>query len=312
MFLLPFQVEFRLLRVPIVTLLVALLCAAVFVAQRKSERRWQEAVQFSCRHADESLNWLLAQRAGLSVNAQCQALGTVLVAAGNADAQLDELAARYAQEPYASRLGGAAGIREVLAGYWSTLSALGGAPPLTARLAYPPRSFNPLRMLSAAVAHASWPHLLGNLFFFYLFGATLEAALGVRRYLALLLVLAIGTHLVYSLASFSGPPRPTLGLSGVVYGVLALFAYCLPDARIRSVWIVLLRVSITSVSAWFVALWYVGGDALALLLGGAGGPVNLVAHVSGAAIAWLLGRTWLREQRDWLRLEAAPYLRSDH
>src|SRR6185295_3821689 len=85
---------------------------------------------------------------------------------------------------------------------------------LTARLAYPPDSWNPLRMLSASVAHASWSHVIGNLLFFFAFAATIEILLGPLLYLAVLAVLALGTHTVYSVALLhSAEALPTVGLS---------------------------------------------------------------------------------------------------
>jgi membrane associated rhomboid family serine protease len=49
-------------------------------------------------------------------------------------------------------------------------------------------------MLSAAVAHASWSHLIGNLIFFFAFAATIEILLGPLLYIGVLVILALGTH----------------------------------------------------------------------------------------------------------------------
>lgn len=311
MFVFPFQVEFRLVRLPVVTLLVCLLCLGVFVAQRSSEARWRDAVTFSCDHADEALLWLLSKRSSVATGVQCRQIAAELLASSDPAAQIAATATDWSDRPYAASLGGRDGIARTLSAYAEALFQLGGPLPLTARLVYPPRSWNPWRMVTATLAHASWGHLLGNLFFFYLFGGTVEAVLGMRRYLGFLLGLAIGTHLSYSLATLGTAAPPSLGLSGLVYGVLALFAYCLPDARIRSVYVLFTRVGLTSLSAWFVALWYVGGDVLLMLVRGNHGGVNLVAHVSGAVIAILLGMTLFKAERDHVREEAKPYLRPD-
>jgi membrane associated rhomboid family serine protease len=306
MFILPFQVEFRLARLPIATVMVCVLCLGVFLEQRASATRWHDAIERSCDHADETLLWLLAQHSPAPVGSQCRQLAAELLRAGDARAQIAATAEDWAVLPFSRRAGGRDGVAATLSTYWEALARLGGSPPLTPRLIYPPRSWNPWRMVTAALAHAGWGHLLGNLFFFYLFGATVEAVLGSARYLGFLFGLAIGTHLVYSLASLGSAAPPTLGLSGVVYGVLALFAYFLPDARIRCVYGWLLRIGFTSLSAWFVALWYVGGDALSLLLDGNDGGVNFLAHVSGAVIAIAIGMSLFRHERDLVREEAKP------
>lgn len=308
MFLLPFQVDFKTHRFPLITIALIVLCSGVFWLQRASDTRWQNTADFACSHADESLRALLSRHAASPVAVQCRNLVELLAFSGDPERQLPQLADYFADTPYAEEIGGRDGVMQLIGQFWADTQRLGGALPLTSELVYRPRSFNPWRMLTATVAHASWGHLLGNLFFFYLFGATLEAILGHVRYSAFLLALALGTHSVYSFASLGHNAPPTLGLSGVVYGVMGLFAYFLPDAKIRSfVWL-LVRFWITPLSAWFIALWYVGGDALSLLLNGNGGGVNLVAHVSGAAIALLLGMTIFHKTRDWIREEAKPYL----
>jgi membrane associated rhomboid family serine protease len=139
-----------------------------------------------------------------------------------------------------------------------------GAPSnLTTRLAYAPDSWNPLRMLSAAVAHASWSHVIGNLIFFYAFAATIEILLGPALYLAVLLVLALGTHTVYSLAMMNNPAAlPTVGLSGVVMGMIALFVYFIPHARISCfLWLIFFYRRF-ALPAWLLASWYIGWGSL--------------------------------------------------
>ena len=51
-------------------------------------------------------------------------------------------------------------------------------PSLTERLAYDPASYNVWHMVTAAFAHASWIHIIGNLMFFFAFGVTVEIVIG--------------------------------------------------------------------------------------------------------------------------------------
>ena len=308
MFLFPFQVEFRIVRIPLVTMLVMLLCLGIYWAQSRSEARWRDARSFACDHADETLRSVWSRAGSAPVGTQCERMLREVARAQDPQAQLARIADDLATSPDAARFGGRAVIAKSLADFWRGAQQLGGRPPLTPSLVYVPQSWNPWHMITAALAHASWGHLLGNLFFFYLFATTIEGILGGWRFTALLLGLAIGTGTVYSLASLGVAAPPTLGLSGVVYGVMGLFAYFLPDARIRTFAWLLVRFWITSLSAWFIAVWYIGGDALSLLFSGNHGGVNLVAHVAGAIIGIVVGMTVFREDRDLVRAEARPHL----
>ncbi len=165
---------------------------------------------------------------------------------------------------------------------------------LTDRLVYRPTSWNPLQMMTASLAHADWLHLLGNLVFFWAFAVTAEAILGWWRFALFCIAMALGTHIVYSAATLSTPALPTLGLSGVVFAVMALTAFFLPGAPIRTVLWVIVRFFTIRVPAWFLALWYSGFDAHQLLSGAQSGGVNLVAHVSGAVLALVFGLLFYR------------------
>ena len=74
--------------------------------------------------------------------------------------------------------------------------------PASQSLMYYPDSWNPLTMVSSSLAHADWPHLIGNLLFFYAFSPMLEEAVANRiRYLLILLMMAIVTGISYSVFS---------------------------------------------------------------------------------------------------------------
>jgi membrane associated rhomboid family serine protease len=170
---------------------------------------------------------------------------------------------------------------------------------LTARLWYTPGSGSPVRMVTAALAHGSWSHLIGNLLFFFAFAATIEILLGPILFLAVFVALAFGTHSVYSLAMIGkAQTLPTVGLSGVVSGMIALFVYFIPQARISCLlWLVVFYRRF-AIPAWLLAAWFIGWDIYYQVSGGMPG-VNLIAHLAGAALGFLLGFTLFRKKRHW-------------
>jgi len=172
---------------------------------------------------------------------------------------------------------------------------------LMEKLWYRPASYDVLRMVSAAFSHGSWTHLIGNLFFFFAFAAAVEIILGWWKYLLLILGLAIGTHLAYSLTSLGvAAPAPTVGLSGVVMGMMGMFAWFLPKHGIRCFFWFLVFFKRFAIPAWVLFAWYLGLDIYALTRADNSG-VNLVAHVSGALIGYLSGALFLRSRKREIR-----------
>jgi membrane associated rhomboid family serine protease len=169
----------------------------------------------------------------------------------------------------------------------------------TQQLWYQPRSWSVWHMITAAFAHASWSHIVGNLFFFIAFAVTVEVIIGPLLFAAVILSLAIGTHTFYSLAMLgTAQPLPTVGLSGVVMGVMALFAFFLPHGRIKCFFWFLVYFRVFAVPAWLLFAWYAGWDTYELLVTpDQRSGVNLVAHVSGAAIGYLVGVAFFRSHR---------------
>ncbi|MDH3468793.1 MAG: rhomboid family intramembrane serine protease, partial [Gammaproteobacteria bacterium] len=172
-------------------------------------------------------------------------------------------------------------------------------PPLkTKQLWYHPGSWDPVTMLTANFAHGGWDHVIGNLVFFFAFATAVELIVGSLSFAIVVLLMSFGTSISYSLAMASASdPLPTVGLSGVVMGMMALLTYLWPTGKIRCFWWFLIRFGTVAVPAWLLALWYIGFDVYHLLSEEEMGAVNLVAHVSGALIGLLLGMTWFRRRK---------------
>ncbi len=99
-------------------------------------------------------------------------------------------------------------------------------------LALPP--FQLWQLLSYGFLHGSPMHLALNLFGLWMFGRPVEAVLGPRRYLSYWLLCLLGAAAAQLLvAAMGADPRPTIGASGGVFGLLPAFALFFPQARIQ-------------------------------------------------------------------------------
>jgi len=75
------------------------------------------------------------------------------------------------------------------------------------------------RFITANLLHADWHHLLNNCFGILIFGQILEPLLGTRWMAWLFLLTGIGAMAM----SFAFLPAPTLGASGIDYGLIGCY-----------------------------------------------------------------------------------------
>ena len=138
-------------------------------------------------------------------------------------------------------------------------------------------------MFSSLFLHGGWVHLLGNMWFLWLFGEALEADLGHLRFLGFYLFSGFFACLFHVLAA-STLDAPLIGASGAIAGVLGGSLVRLPQSPIRTVVFWRLKVEVVNIPAFFwLGLW------LALQFYGLrqGGTVAWVAHLGGFGIGAL-------------------------
>lgn len=155
-------------------------------------------------------------------------------------------------------------------------------------------------VITSSLAHADIYHILFNLIFFFAFTPALEVLIGNSLHFLLTLFLtalaACWSYTIYvELGSF--PPIPSLGLSGVVTGMMGLSAYLMPKARIRTLLFWGFPPITLYIPAMGLALFYIGRDALDLLTEGMG-QVNIVAHVFGGVAGYFIGLIAFRTRRQ--------------
>ena len=178
--------------------------------------------------------------------------------------------------------------------------------PVTDSLMYYPLSWNPVTMLTSSLAHGGWWHLFGNLAFFMAFAPALEVLIGSRlRFLGIMLFISFVVGICYSVSILMGSsePLPTLGLSGVVMGMIGLSAYLMPQARIRVFFWFIVFWKIFFVPAWILATVYIGLDIWEMFTATNYHGINVVAHVAGGIAGYGYGLFWLKDRREETRDE---------
>jgi membrane associated rhomboid family serine protease len=146
----------------------------------------------------------------------------------------------------------------------------------------------PLTVLSAMFVHASWMHLIGNMWFLWIFGDNVEDFLGRRAYLVFYLACGVAAAAAQILSG-PGSNVPVVGASGAIAGVLGGYALLYPRARVRCLLWVIIFVTFVRIPAWVL----LGGWFILQFFTPGGSGVAWVAHVggflAGLALVWAFG-----------------------
>ena len=160
-----------------------------------------------------------------------------------------------------------------------------------------------LTVLSHMFLHGGVLHLLGNMWFLWIFGGNVEYRLGSFRYLLFYVVVGMAAATA-QVAVGPMSALPMVGASGAISGVLGAYLVLFPTAFVWSLvpWVV----PVLPVPAVvFLVLWFClqAFNGVGTLLNGtaADGGVAWWAHAGGfvagvAMILWAKGAGWVRRK----------------
>ncbi len=146
-----------------------------------------------------------------------------------------------------------------------------------------------LPFFTSMFLHGSWMHVIGNMWFLFIFGDNVEDYLGHFKYLVFYFLtglIAMATQVLINLHSSA----PTVGASGAIAGVLGAYFVLYPRARVLTWFFVfVLWVPAWIILGYWFALQFLSGTATALAVQGQDvGGVAFWAHVGGFVAGALL------------------------
>jgi membrane associated rhomboid family serine protease len=156
-----------------------------------------------------------------------------------------------------------------------------------------------LPFFTSMFLHGSWMHVIGNVWFLYIFGDNVEDYLGHFKYLVFYILtglIAMCTQVAINLHSTA----PTLGASGAIAGILGAYFVLYPRARVLTWFFVF----VIWVPAWIIlGYWFVlnflSGTATALEvqrqnMGGVAFWAHVGGFISGALLVKVFGERRMR------------------
>lgn len=170
-----------------------------------------------------------------------------------------------------------------------------------------PEQLNVATLFTSMFLHGGWLHLIGNMWFLWIYGDNVEDILGPVKYLLFYLlcgVLAALLHVALNMDS----RIPTVGASGAIAGVMGAYLAKFPRARIVTLIFVFVFVTTIEVPAflilvyWFAIQLFSGVGSIGYSTAAAGGTAwfaHIGGFVAGLGLIYILGtRPRYRRHRE--------------
>ena len=111
-------------------------------------------------------------------------------------------------------------------------------------------------LVTSMFLHGGWSHIIGNMFFLWAFGRSLEDAMGHSKFLAFYLIGGVIAGMVnvwFNLYS----PIPAVGASGAIACVMGAYLVKFPRARIEMlIWVVFFVTTVEVPAALLLVYWF--------------------------------------------------------
>ncbi|MDR3589945.1 MAG: rhomboid family intramembrane serine protease [Negativicutes bacterium] len=137
-------------------------------------------------------------------------------------------------------------------------------------------------LFSDLFLHGGWMHIIGNMWYLWLFGHSVEDCLGRLNFTWFYLLCGIAANLSQIIVD-PASTVPTIGASGAISGVLGAYFLLYPRARISTLIPLFIFFPIIQIRAWlFLIFWFLlqlQSGALALFTAGSG--IAWWAHIGG-------------------------------
>ncbi len=150
--------------------------------------------------------------------------------------------------------------------------------------------------LTSMFLHGGWFHLIGNMWFLWVFGNNIEDSMGHLRFVFFYLLCGIAASAAHVLTAQTSQV-PTVGASGAISGVMGAYAILYPRVRVMTLFWFIIIIRIIPLPAWFMlGYWFFiqlfsGG----MTLGTEGGGVAYWAHIGGFVAGVVLVKLFEKE-----------------
>jgi membrane associated rhomboid family serine protease len=148
-----------------------------------------------------------------------------------------------------------------------------------------------LPLVTSMFMHGSWLHIIGNMWFLYLFGASVEDRMGKSRYFFFYVLCGLMAGFIYIYFDLQSMV-PSIGASGAIAGVMGAYLVLFPTARIVTLILVIIIPFFVELPALlYIGIWFFYQVLLETVYAsspGMGGGTAWWAHIGGFVSGMLL------------------------
>jgi rhomboid family protein len=169
-----------------------------------------------------------------------------------------------------------------------------------------PARLHAMTLLTSMFLHGGWMHVIGNMWYLWIFGDNVEDRVGHGRFIVFYLLCGIAAAMGQVVID-PGSTLPTIGASGAIAGVMGAYFVLYPRSRVLTLIPLVIFWEVIEVPAplllgfWFLMQLFSAG-AIAVTASTGGGGVAFMAHVAGfltGAGAIFLFRQPERPEQYW-------------
>jgi membrane associated rhomboid family serine protease len=163
-----------------------------------------------------------------------------------------------------------------------------------------PADFHATTLITSMFLHGGWMHVLGNMWYLWIFGDNVEDRFGHGRFIVFYLLCGIIAALG-QIAIDPGSTLPTIGASGAIAGVMGAYFVLYPRSRVLTLipliifWEIIELPAIVLLGFWFVIQLFSAGT-IAITASTGGGGVAFAAHVAGFVVGMIGGLVFRKRQ----------------
>lgn len=174
-------------------------------------------------------------------------------------------------------------------------------------------------VFSSMFMHGGWMHILGNMWFLWVFGDNVEDSMGSIRFAIFYLLCGLCAAAA-QIAAEPSSTTPMVGASGAIGGVMGAYIMLFPRVKVHMLVVLIIiittfRVPAIAMLGYWIIVQLIGGFSS---MGSTGGGVAFWAHIGGfaggAALVWVFKDEELllnHPYRGWSKAEDAADIWND-
>ena len=163
-----------------------------------------------------------------------------------------------------------------------------------------PANFRASTLITSMFLHGSWSHVMGNMWYLWIFGDNVEDRVGHGRFI--IFYVLCGAAAAFGQMALDPASRlPLIGASGAIAGVMGAYFVLYPHSRVLTLvpliifWEVIELPAIFLLGFWFLMQLFSAG-AIAVTASAGRGGVAFAAHAAGFVVG--IGAVFVLRKRQ--------------